>query len=46
MSTKGRYALRMFVGLAEHREERYVKGNLAPVACLDDKVNQRERYKK
>ena len=103
VSTKGRYALRMLLDLAEHRDDGYIplkdiaerqdiskqyleqivsiinssgalranrgkqggymlakdpasytvgeilritEGNLAPVACLEDKVNQCERVKK
>jgi len=103
VSTKGRYALRMLLDLAEHKEEGFIplkdiaqrqdiskqyleqivsiinssgalranrgkqggymlakepseytvgeilritEGNLAPVACLEDKVNQCERVKK
>ena len=103
VSTKGRYALRMLLDLAEHREQGFIplkdiadrqdiskqyleqivsiisslgalrtnrgkqggymlakepaaytvgqilritEGNLAPVACLEDKVNQCERVKK
>ena len=103
VSTKGRYALRMLLDLAEHREEGFIplkdiadrqniskqyleqiisiisssgtlranrgkqggymlamepsaytvgqilritEGNLAPVACLEDKVNQCDRVKK
>ena len=47
ISTKGRYALRLMLDLAEHRDNgmilRLTEGSLAPVACLTQYPNTCER---
>ena len=49
ISTKGRYALRLMLDLAEHRGDGFValkdltEGSLAPVACLVQHPNTCER---